>query len=371
MFLVPGLEPGVNGVGDYSRRLATEMTNLGWAPCLVSLNDSAVPESTTESIPTRNSKIAVTRLPATWSIERKQTELSHLVASHHPEWISLQFVNYGFGERGLVGAFIRLIHPIVRKTRWHIMFHELWLGLDVKSSLKDRVWGEIQKRQILKMIRLIRPATIHTHAHPYSSVLTCSGVTPGHLPLFANLPVKLSANKEILDADVINVAVFGTLHPQWDPRAALSSLLSYAEHRDRPVFLRFFGRSGPHKTSSIERLRQYFGDALTIITQPILPDSDLILELEQSHLAFATTPLALWEKSGSIALYLDLGLPTIVTRLDWQLRPGIKKNKAPLSELIIPWEEAIDWDKILTLRRQSSDRLQEIAQRFSTDLRAT
>src|SRR5260221_9151316 len=112
LFLTSGLEPGRDGVGDYARLLAAECIRQKQACHLIALNDPYVSEPVEAMDSVGGTPILTLRLPArlAWG---KRVERVRAFRSQHPcEWVSLQFVAYGFQRKGIVGNLARHLEPI-------------------------------------------------------------------------------------------------------------------------------------------------------------------------------------------------------------------------------------------------------------------
>jgi hypothetical protein len=72
-FITGGLEPGRNGVGDYARRLAGELIQLGHPAVIVGLNDSEVQERSVESQEIEGVSVPVLRLSNVMSWNERTT----------------------------------------------------------------------------------------------------------------------------------------------------------------------------------------------------------------------------------------------------------------------------------------------------------
>src|SRR5258708_22206609 len=66
------------------------------------------------------------------------------IEAFSPDWISLQFVCFGFNSKGFVHDLVKPLSRICEGYRIHWMFHELWVGIDADARLKLRVWGWFQ-----------------------------------------------------------------------------------------------------------------------------------------------------------------------------------------------------------------------------------
>src|ERR1700676_4113974 len=98
MLLCGGLEAGADGVGDYCRRLAEELSRLGVQCTVVALNDREISSERSEGLST---SVQFLRLPEQSSILARSARLSSMLSDWQPDWVSLQFVCYGFHTKGL------------------------------------------------------------------------------------------------------------------------------------------------------------------------------------------------------------------------------------------------------------------------------
>src|SRR5262249_55454246 len=105
-----------------------------------------------------------------------------------PDWISLQFVPYAFHQKGLCFGLGKKLSALNGKASWHIMFHELWLGLEEKSPVKHRVTGVLQRSIIMDCLRRLSPRAVHTQTESHRIVLGREKITASILPLFGNIP---------------------------------------------------------------------------------------------------------------------------------------------------------------------------------------
>ena len=137
------LEPGADGVGDYSRRLAAACVRLGVPTCLLALNDHCIQTTLRADQVCEGIALPALRLPATlpWAercrITREQLQLWGCTA------ISLQFVPYAFEPRGLPLNLIAVMRSILRDDpdlRVHLMLQEaLWRRGQALSPLARSV----------------------------------------------------------------------------------------------------------------------------------------------------------------------------------------------------------------------------------------
>lgn len=365
-FIVSSLEPGRDGVGDYTRRLAAELIQQGHECRLIALNEkgkakvksktsgvrchngqdsladsqhsdraSALRPLTSGFMDTQTSEgtpVECLRLPETLSWPERTALARQWVEEYKPDWVSLQFVPFGFHPKGLCFGLGKTLATINPERPWHIMFHELWLGLARSSSIKHRVWGALQRRLILQLVNTLRPRVVHTQAQPYQVTLQAAGVSAAILPLFGNIPKAkgdawgeilqplLSQNfgKPVSREQVYLAGVFGGIHLEWNARDAVEALLPLVQRANQRLVLVLMGRN--HLSSEmLAALRDKLKDHVVVLDLGERTNAEISKLLQTLDLGLATTPLQLIEKSGSVAAMLEHGLPALVTRDDWQL----------------------------------------------------
>jgi hypothetical protein len=279
-----------------------------------------------------------------------------------PDWISLQFVPYGFHPKGLPFGLAGRLQRLIGKTPLHLMFHELWIGAAKSSPWPHRIVGPLQQLCIRKLIRTLKPSVVHTSIPVYQAMLAQIGTTAEVLPLFGNIPVA-EVNEEMALPELTEVGlghdpsgsprwlgvIFGTIHPEWKPEPLIAKLREMARSLGKKLTLVSLGSAGAS------------GEKIWAAMQATYPDlrciklgrrSDLTIShvLQLADFGIATTPWQLIGKSGSVAAMLDHGLPVIVTRDDWYLRGQDSPLKEAESRFLTPQQFAVQ--KILPAREQ-------------------
>src|SRR5687768_14234205 len=100
-FICSSLEPGRDGAGDQARSLAAQLAKSGHEVMLASLNEQNISDRITGYQNSESVSLKVDRLPAGWSAEAKLKVIKSTVQMHSPDWVSLQFVNFGYHRYGL------------------------------------------------------------------------------------------------------------------------------------------------------------------------------------------------------------------------------------------------------------------------------
>lgn len=328
-FLCGGLEPGRDGVGDYAQALAGECVRQGHACSVLALNDRQVGITPSgASIPT--GAIPHLRLSASllWDTRIKQAET--FLRDYQPDWISLEFVPYGFHDKGLVRGLGKHLARLIEGRRLHLMFHELWIGAYAGASLKHRMVGFVQRQLILGLVGQLQPAFVSTSNFAYIGMLKRGGVAASHLPLFGNIPLIDDADESWLFTacseaglrvtpttrrEFLIFGLFGTLHPSWPPEPLLTLLRTAAANEGKRVIIASIGRigSGEQLWEQVTRSRDRVIDFVTLGEQSARRVSEF---LQWIDFGVAASPWELIGKSGSVASMLEHGLPVIVNRDD-------------------------------------------------------
>jgi glycosyltransferase involved in cell wall biosynthesis len=328
LFLCSCLEPSRDGVGDYTRSLAGECVRQGHSCAIIALHDHFIANSMESVDDAGTQKIPVLRLPAklTW---RERMEQAVAFRSHfQPDWISLQFVPYGFNDKGIVLNLARAFRTLTADHRLHLMLHEIWIGQTPAAPLRQHLIGFFQRLGIKRLLSSLQPQLVTTSNAAYRSILKNAGISAALLPLFGNIPVVASDSKPELPIALMNERdhwwlgiFFGALHPEWEPEPFLSILKQAAFRANKRICLLLAGRPGATGEALWEKLKQAYPSDLVFIESGELPAEKISVLLQSADFGIAASPWQLVGKSGTIAAMLDHGLPVIVTRDDFQPRP--------------------------------------------------
>lgn len=324
LFFCGSLEPGQDGVGDYTRRLAEECAARGHACSVIGLHDPGVTRVTTHL-----NDIRLIRLPATdpWP-ERLAGAAQHL-QGFEPDWVSWQIVAYGFNARGYLPSALLEAAPELRGQRCHAMLHELWIGMEAGASWRARAIGWRQRRGVLCLLDRLDPDCIQTSQTVYQHALMREGIGAGRLGLFSNIPIaeplperrsplaRWLPAAQTTGAAPLVALTFGTLHPQWRPAATVEWFLATARRLGRSPALIVTGRAGAHAPAILEHFRR---QGVHVAVTGELDAVAISHLLQAADFGIAAHPWALIGKSGAAAAMLEHGLPVLVPRDDWRLR---------------------------------------------------
>lgn len=341
VFLCGCLEPGRDGVGDYTRRLAGEVIRQGNQASIIALNDPHVQDGVDKDktelgrngfdLQTSDgTQVRALRLSrgSTWS-DRMQLA-KQFIDSHNPDWMSLQFVPYSFHPKGLPFTLPGRLTTIGKGRKWHVMFHELCLGLEVGSTPKDRIIGRLQKVIIVRVLGKIRVSLTHSQCAPYVHVLNQWGVPATQLRLFSNLPVFSATEANLLYKlrgdlpardQMLLCGVFGAVHAAWPAEKSLLELEKSASQQNKKAVFLFIGNSHLSE-ESISKLKERFRSRVEIVASGHRSESEISGLLKSLDLGFAASPWDLIDKSASASTMREHGVPIVVSRDDWKLRGG-------------------------------------------------
>jgi len=191
LFICGGLEPGRNGVGDYTRVLAYDLADMGWQVRILAINDYAIATPCADGRGPESNPCEL-RLPSSLSWKKRGQLTAEWLADFKPDVASLQYVPFSFHHKGLPFDLGVWLGTYIKVPRWHLMFHETWVGYTRTSPLKHRWWGRVQRWIALRLVRRLQPV-MHTSNKLYQELLADSGLKADRLPLCSNVPI--SANE--------------------------------------------------------------------------------------------------------------------------------------------------------------------------------
>ena len=316
IFLCGSLEPGRDGVGDYTRRLALEMIRHGHQVAAIALNDWHLKnEFLGEQIAEEN-YLQILRLPSNWPSEQRFARAKEWIDSFNPEWLSLQFVNFAFNIRGLHFGLGNWLAMLGKGRKWHIMFHELWVGMALEAPKKHILWGKIQRKLIKSLILKLKPSLIHTQSHLYLAQLARLGFKAEYLPLFSNIPKVnsltqnsgLQPKTETDSNSQISFLVFGSIHPMSPVEQFAREAVEYAQKNRSKVSFTFIGRSGYELAHWVSVLQS---ENLNIELLGEQTPERISQVLSSASIGISTSSLGYIEKSGTVVAMLEHGLPVI------------------------------------------------------------
>ena len=324
-FICGSLESGRDGVGDYTITLAKELKKSGHSISILALNDHFIQAGARYTTGLIASDIAFLRLSSTCSNTERIKVAREWLWDLQPQWLSLQFVPFSFHKKGLPVFLSRTLRELNLSCKWHIMFHELWVGMPVQASKKHIYWGWMQKQIIRKMILTLNPNIIHTQCQLYHRQLTRVGRTARLLPLCSNIPVSES-NNQLKSSDheggdhiasTIRLVLFGTIHPQALLLEFLKQVSAYRNLYGVAFELTLVGNCGPYQHQWVSAFK---GLEIPVHVFGQQTPETISHVLSTSTIGVSTSAVAMIDKSGTVAAMLAHKLPVICVGDQWQAR---------------------------------------------------
>lgn len=320
LFICSSLEPGRDGVGDYTRRLGQAMAGLEHAVAMIALNEAGLSAPTQES----QAGLACLRLPAGLSWEERVGQAKQWVGEHRPDVVSLQFVSYGYHPKGLPWGLGARLAAITGGRRVHVMFHETWIGFGGGSSVSHRLVGRWQRRIIVNLVTRLKPAWVQTSNETYRQMLEGVGVRATVLPLFSNIAVYTGdpvwmrgrlAELGIGPGDRerwVLLGVFGSVHPGRSLLDLIREKRVEATRAGKRVAFLGIGRLGAAADATFGEIRSVFADEVVTAQLGEQPAEHVSQFLQALDYGIATTPRELVDKSGTVAAMRHHGVRVLV-----------------------------------------------------------
>ena len=355
-FITSCLEPGRDGVGDYTRLLAAECARRGHATRLVALNDPYLDRAAAGAESLRLASISP------WNERVKNAR--EFLRAFAPDFVSLQFVCYGFHPRGMGRALASRLRAIIGAVPVQIMFHELWIGAGKGARLKDRLTGAIQRACLLRMVGVLNTRVVHANTAAYVALLRARGITASTLPLFGSIPMPSTDMNARVRGDTLVFGMFGTLHPIWPPEPLFSMLCAPG----KKIVIAHIGRMGMPGEALWRKLEKDYAGVIEFRRLQGEQPPERIAEFFCREIDFgiATTPWVLIGKSAAAASMLEHGLPVIVNRDDWNMDAAIEGGAA--SPLLIKMDRELPQKLDAVRRGERVALLPEVTTRFLGDL---
>lgn len=316
-FVTNCLEPGRDGVGDYTALLAGECERRGHATVRIALNDPFIKIETTSA--------GELRLPASLPWPERVKKAKRFLTASAPDFVSLQFVCYGFHPRGIDFSLGTKLREIIGARALHLMLHELWIGAEIGAPARERILGALQRRALLGLLRTTAPKIIHTSNPAYVHLLRERRITAARLPLFGSIPVLPPQTKQHEGSGALSFVMFGTLHPVWPPEPLFMRLRGLG----KKIAVTHIGRLGSGGTLW-KKLAADYGDAIQFSAPGELSPEKIAGHFSQADFGIATTPWSLIGKSAAVAAMLDHGIPVVVNRDDVHYKGLRDETPSPL-----------------------------------------
>ncbi len=371
LFICSSLEPGKDGVGDYTRKLACALNKKNIVAKIIAINDRRLETNIWEGFQNdEEGETEVLRLSASVNWDIRLQKAKAFIESFKPEWVSLQYVPFGFHLKGLPFNLGKNLKQLDGRSSWHIMFHEL--SVNREESLKFRIWSFLQVNIIKSLLGELKPGLISTNTELYKYRLKEIGFKATVLPLFSNINNIVVENKEAFNSiipafiarhpeDYIIGTLFGSFDfKRWDMRSLLDKF-TYSFSKKRMVIVSL-GRM-PAGQTCWEQLKKDYPQVLFLT---LGEQSTTFISYWLSHytdFGILTTLPELAGKSGSFMAFKEHGVPVVC-----------KKRTSSLAAFNLPLEEGlieVNTQAIFQLpaKQKPVSLLNKVAEQFMNELK--
>lgn len=328
IFICSSLEPRKDGVGDYTRRLAAEMQLRKIEVLIIAICDKFI------TLPIIEEKQNFDNLSIN-TLRYRQNKITAInwdairirIDAFAPNIISFQFVIYGYHPKGLPYGLPTKLNSLFKGYETHIMFHELWVGMEDGASLKHMVYGFLQKNIIKNLLKTISPKSITTHTLLYKWQLKHLGYEVSYLPLFSNIKNLGIGNRSTAEC---NIVLFGGMYPCKMILDTIMKYSNYSKVKKLKLNFIFLGRNGLLMESWINMLEQV---GVSYVIYGERSEMEISQILNSAHIGIATTPRVLEGKSGVVQAYKEHDLKVEFVNDKWTVSSfsNIEPNTIPMN----------------------------------------
>jgi len=330
VFICGSLEPGCDGVGDYVRRLANELIYKGVDTMLIAIHDNYINETTTGNQKQDTSNIHVVRIPAGLSNKTKLEIVKTWIDNFNPNWLSLQYVPFSFHAKGFHFGLSDMLKVIGQNISWHIMIHELWIGIGETFSPKLLVMHILQKKLITHLMNDLQPQVIHSHLPLNKARLEKYGFRIKNLPLFSNIEVALKS-KDNRVSKVFKIGFFSQMEIN-EPIVKFMQLLQcQVEAVGMDFQVVFIGASNKQVLRLSAEIGKLSCFKNNVKFMGFLQSKKLSLVLKTCSLGITPVPRHALGKSGSVAAFMSHGIPVAAPVVS----PGYSQNDLGFNSYVL------------------------------------
>lgn len=308
LFVCGSLEPGHDGVGDYTRELAGALSHLeGVEAQIISIQDRSADGVKEEIQNSRNNKVKVKRLDEKLSFNIRGDAYRQFVEDFKPDWISLQYVPFAFSTRGLPFDLLRFLSLKNDAVKWHFMIHEAYVWYNLNT--KRKILKHLEIRILKKLVRKLNPRVIHTTNRFYQKLLQDISIASDRMGLFGNIAIL--NNAESIEKSEVKQGIFFGAGPVSNHFSKFSEgIKNLMVQSPQPLKIVFCGRPDFRTNDFVKHLKSEFS-SLNVEIEEIgaLENEALSRLLLQSHFGISREPPQIMGKSGTVAVMLEHGLP--------------------------------------------------------------
>jgi len=308
LFICGSLAPGRDGVGDYTLRLAGELIRQGHQASIIALNDRLIDTLISTKQEVDGITVPVLRLPSIVSNKERFFNAAKYIEVFNPEWLSLQFVPFSFQDKGLPLGLGRGLAKIGKGRKWHVMFHELWIGRDKFIYSTTNIISFLQQIIITNLIKNISPTLIHTHLPSYKINLQTLGVFIHELPIFSNIAIYPMLKKNKFD-DKFRISFFSQADANFEIIYFLTEIIIQLLSHNFNIELAFIGGNIEKMQSIGQIIQTEIPQIQNIVYTGHLNEFEISFEIQKTKLGITPIPRHALGKSGSVAAFISHGIP--------------------------------------------------------------
>ncbi|MEZ7498688.1 glycosyltransferase [Flavobacterium sp. Arc3] len=309
LFLCSSVEAGKDGVGDYTKLLGSVLVLKGYQVHILALCDSHVEGIVKETKNVENSSCTITRISGKTSQNERFLRVQEVVNEFGPDWVSLQFVPYGYNAKGLPFWLPGFLDQLKGVQQWHIMFHELWMGTAKKGAFKNKVVSYFQKHIIKQLLKKINPKLIHTHLPAYRSNIEKLGYRVKALPLFSNISPISAGVLENKPLSTFRWAFFSQVEIEISIIDFINSFNIALKEKGIVTELIFIGGNKSRMLPYVEYFKNHCPLLITVSCTGFLNETEISDLVTSCDMGITPVPQHALGKSGSAATFLAHGIP--------------------------------------------------------------
>ncbi|WP_154652600.1 hypothetical protein [Flavobacterium rivuli] len=306
------------------------------------------------------------RLSSSTPWKSRVLKIKEIVAEFNPDWFSLQFVPYAYNNKGLPFNLPYLLKPVFKGYKVHIMHHELWVE---DKNNKGLLLAFLQRKIIGLMHKILKPKISHTHVPVYAHRLQELGVKAMPLPVLSNIPV---IDVSVANEDgFFNVGFFSQVTYREEIIEFLKELSLTCNKSNLKLNIRIIGGNSNRAKIFIDQITNVKDINCTIRHTGFLDVKGVSAELLNCNLGITPVPGHLLGKSGSVAAFLNHGVPVAAPFIkDGYQDEGIGffDEKLISSVVVKPQIENIEEAKKNAFCAHTVIDIPVIAQKFINDL---
>lgn len=307
LFLCGSIEPGKDGVGDYTRRLCGELIKTGHKVQIVSLCDKQADHYFNQTQFIEENKVKVNRIPKATCFNKRLEWTKEIIKKEAPDWISLQYVPSSFNQKGLPFWLPFFLKKINSDSKNQIMLHELAYP---NNSLKNKCIRYVQKKIIKLIVHSFKPNVVNTHTPNYIKILSHIKVNALPLPLFSNIP-NISNTRIRKKSNVFKLGLFSKIIYTEEINKTLENLTNTLTKENKLFEIILLGgkiEDGQKFKNSVTNNAKIKAN---IIITGFLTVEELSNELNKLDVGLTPVSNHLLGKSGSVSAFLEHGISVI------------------------------------------------------------